>query len=138
MIASRTSTMTTWRATCLSTISACTHACAAMDADARSRCAPDYSRRLRGPTSRRSKRISSIGPGINRIQRGYEVVDSDGAIIERVRTSEDIREFTADELRARLTAHGFEVERTWWDYREMRADPNARFFTLLARLHADR
>jgi SAM-dependent methyltransferase len=102
----------------------------------RARYAPDYSRPFRGGTLTRSKRISAIGPGINRIQRRYEVVASDGAIIERVRTSEDIREFTADELRARLANHGLEVEQTWWDYRAMRPDPGTRFFTLFARLHA--
>ncbi len=103
----------------------------------RRRYVSDYSRPFRGATLTRSKRISTIEPGVNRIERRYEVAAADGSVIERVRTSEDIREFTADELRARLKARGFEVEQTWWDYgRAMQPVANAQFFTLLARSHA--
>lgn len=99
---------------------------------------PDYSRPFGGATLTRSKRISTIGPGINRVERRYEVASADGTIVERVRTSEDIREFTSDELRARLSAHGFDVEQSWWDYRATQRDASAQFFTLLGRLHAAR
>ena len=102
----------------------------------RPRFVADYSRPFRGGTLTRSKRISTIAPGINRVERRYEIVSADGATIERLRTSEDIREFTADELVVRLAVHGLQVEQTWWDYRATQRVADAQFFTLLGRLRA--
>jgi ubiquinone/menaquinone biosynthesis C-methylase UbiE len=104
----------------------------------RPRFVADYSRSFRGTTLRRSKRISTIAPGINRIERRYEIVSADGATIERLRTREDIREFTADELVVRLATHGLQVEQTWWDYGATHRPADAQFFTLLGRLRPPR
>jgi ubiquinone/menaquinone biosynthesis C-methylase UbiE len=102
----------------------------------RPRFVADYSRPFRGGTLTRSKRISTIAPRINRVDRRYEIVSADGATIERLRTSEDIREFTADELVVRLAVHGLQVEQTWWDYGATQRVADAQFFTLLGRLRA--
>ncbi len=98
----------------------------------------DYSRPFRGATLTRSKRISTIAPGINRIERRYEIVSAGGTTIERLRTSEEIREFTPDELAVQLAAHGLEVEQSWWDYGARQQLADAQFFTLLGRLRAPR
>ena len=93
----------------------------------------DYRRPYGSTILSRSKRIVRLAPGINRVQRRYEITSAAGDLIDCMDTSEDIREFTADELSARLTDCGLAVESMAWDYSAGLAVAKPQFVTLTAR-----
>ena len=93
----------------------------------------DYRRPFAGATLVRSKRITALGPRLNRIERRYQVVAPDGHLIEQVDVAEDIRPFTVDELRAALVRAGFAIEQTWWNYASATPLADAQFHTVVAR-----
>ena len=93
----------------------------------------DYRRPFAGATLVRSKRITALGPRLNRIERRYQVVAPDGHLIEQVEVAEDIRPFTVDELRAALVRAGFAIEQTWWNYASAAPLEDAQFHTVVAR-----
>jgi SAM-dependent methyltransferase len=93
----------------------------------------DYQREYRGAVLTRSKRIVAMDPGVNRVERHYELVARNGEILERIDTREDIRLFTPADLTDLLSASGFEVGQTWWDYALGGPKEGVRFFTASAR-----
>jgi SAM-dependent methyltransferase len=93
----------------------------------------DYRRPFADATLVRSKRVTALGPRLNRIERRYQVVAPDGALIEQVDVAEDLRPFTVDELRAALVRAGFAVEQTWWNYASAAPLEDAQFHTVVAR-----
>ncbi len=82
----------------------------------------------------RSKRITPLTERVNRIERRYEIVSTDGAVIERIDTREDIRVYTPDQLVDLLSRCRFGVESRWWDYASTMESQSAQFFTAIARL----
>ncbi|MEO7810983.1 MAG: class I SAM-dependent methyltransferase [Usitatibacter sp.] len=97
----------------------------------------DYRRTYGDAVLTRSKRVAPIGPGLNRIERRYELVAADGKLRERIHTSEDIRVFAPEELLELLSACGFAIGTAWWDYAEGERRPGAQFFTVSARTPAN-
>jgi SAM-dependent methyltransferase len=93
----------------------------------------DYRREHRDKVLTRSKRVAAIAPNINRIERRYELVASDGRLVERIETCEDVREYAPEELVHLLGTSGFTVEQQWWDYGATGGPVGAQFFTLSAR-----
>lgn len=93
----------------------------------------DYRRTFGEATLVRFKRIQSVGPALNRIERRYQVVGRDGEVIEQVDVDETIRPFTPQQLRDLCTAAGLKVEAEWLDYGQGAGEGRtARFFTLSA------
>ena len=93
----------------------------------------DYRREQRDTVLTRSKRVAAIAPNINRIERRYELVASDGRLVERIETCEDVRQYAPEELVHLLGASGFKVEQEWWDYGVAGGPVGAQFFTVSAR-----
>ncbi|HZQ62000.1 MAG TPA: class I SAM-dependent methyltransferase [Casimicrobiaceae bacterium] len=81
----------------------------------------------------RSKRITALDAERNRIERRYERHALDGALLETIEVSEEIRPLTPDKLRALVIANGFAIEREWWNYGASDTRTNAQFFALAAR-----
>jgi len=93
----------------------------------------DYRRPFGQTTLVRSKRIQSLGPALNRIERRYQVVDSRGELLEQVEVAETIRPFSPQQLRDLSTGSGLKIEAEWLDYGQgSGAEGAARFFTLSA------
>jgi ubiquinone/menaquinone biosynthesis C-methylase UbiE len=92
----------------------------------------DYARPFGGGVLIRSKRVTSLSPQMNRIERRYEVVGADGSIRDLIETSEDIRLFPPEELLALLAECGFRASQTWWNYSTTTAPPDPQFFTVIA------
>jgi SAM-dependent methyltransferase len=93
----------------------------------------DYRRPFGTSTLVRSKRITVLGPQVNRIERRYQVVAADGALDEQVDIAEDIRPFAAAELRDALVHAGFVIDACWWDYASAEPIVDAQFCTFVAR-----
>lgn len=94
---------------------------------------PDYRRPFGEFTLARSKRIRPAGPGLNRIERRYRVLDAEDAIVEQVDVVETIRPVAPDALRAALAAAGFAPVAEWWDYGAGSAGTAPQFFTISVR-----
>lgn len=92
----------------------------------------DYRRPFRDGVLVRSKRITALAGGRNRIERRYEVEDARGAMVERIEVAEVIRPVAPDALVAAVGAGGFRVRETWWDYSTQEAPADPRFCTLVA------
>jgi SAM-dependent methyltransferase len=80
----------------------------------------------------RSKRIATVAPGVNRIERRYELLTLDGRLLERIETREEVRPYTPEDLAGLLSAAGFTVRQLWWDYRAGDRPPEAQFVTMSA------
>ena len=93
----------------------------------------DYRRAHRDGVLTRSKRVAAIAPSINRIERRYELVSTDGQVLERIDTREDVRLYAPGDLVALLSEAGFAIERQWWDYKAGDRAAAAQFFTISAR-----
>jgi SAM-dependent methyltransferase len=93
----------------------------------------DYRREHGDAVLTRSKRIAAAAPGVNRIERRYELVDTDGSLLERIDTCEDVRPQSPEDLALLLSASGFAIEQQWWDYREGARPAGAQYFTASAR-----
>jgi SAM-dependent methyltransferase len=102
---------------------------AALDSDFR----VDYRRPFGDATLVRSKRIAAIAPGINRIERRYEVVATDGTPVDRVDVTEIIRPFAPDTLRDVLARAGFAIIETTWNYASAAPIADPQFCTVVAR-----
>jgi SAM-dependent methyltransferase len=96
----------------------------------------DYRRRFGNDWLERSKRIDSVGDGVNRIERHYRLLASDGGVREEVFTTEVIRPLAPGDLLALVSAAGLAVGDTWWDYGATNDAGAARFFTVAARRRA--
>ncbi|HVO89928.1 MAG TPA: class I SAM-dependent methyltransferase [Casimicrobiaceae bacterium] len=92
----------------------------------------DYSRPCTSGTLTRSKRIRAAEPGVNRIERRYEIV-RDGVAVETIDTVEHIRPFTPDALRALVTGGAFAAAGEAWDYGASSDPSAAQFLTVVAR-----
>ena len=97
----------------------------------------DYRRPFRDAVLLRSKRVVSLAPRLNRIERRYEVLAPDGRLLECIDTREDIRPFAPEELLELLAARGFDIDAVWWDYAPGEREPDAQFFTVSARRTPD-
>jgi SAM-dependent methyltransferase len=93
----------------------------------------DYRRPLGEKVLARYKRVQPISSRLNRIERRYEVLTEEGAIVESVETCEHIRTFAPEELTDALSDAGFAKEESWWDYGQASADSQPQFFTVSAR-----
>ena len=93
----------------------------------------DYRRPFADAWLERSKRIDSMGDGVNRIERHYRLVTSDGSLREEVFTTEVIRPLAPDALVALVSEAGFSMQESWWDYGATTDGNQARFFTVVAR-----
>jgi ubiquinone/menaquinone biosynthesis C-methylase UbiE len=93
----------------------------------------DYRRPFGERVLARYKRIAQVTPAINRIERRYEVISTEGKVLETLETSEDIRVFSPDELTGALVRSGFSPEQVWWDYGQAARETDAQFFTVAAR-----
>jgi ubiquinone/menaquinone biosynthesis C-methylase UbiE len=93
----------------------------------------DYRRPFGDEVLARYKRVAQITPRINRIERRYEVVTTDGEVLEALETSEDIRLFSPDELTEALLRSGFSQQQVWWDYGRGSRETDPQFFTVAAR-----
>ncbi len=88
----------------------------------------DYRRRCDDGELVRSKRVTVLAPGINRIERRYQRYDAAGNLLETIDVCEDIRPFTPMALDGMLQAHGYVIGDRWWDYSAARRD-DAQFYT---------
>lgn len=93
----------------------------------------DYRRPFGGGTLVRTKRVTALADGCNRIERRYEVEEASGKVGARIDVVEDIRPVGPAALAAAVAAAGFDIAQTWWDYRSQVAPPDARFCTVVAR-----
>lgn len=93
----------------------------------------DYRRPFGDGALIRSKRITALADGCNRIERRYEIEDAQGRLGERIEVVEDIRPIGPTALAAAVAAAGFRVAGTWWDYRSQVEPAEPRFCTLVAR-----
>jgi SAM-dependent methyltransferase len=93
----------------------------------------DYRRAWNGGTLVRSKRITAVAGGVNRIERRYEREDADGRVLDVVETIEEIRPRDPAALAAVLARAGFAVERVWWDYGFGATAQEAQFATFAVR-----
>ena len=93
----------------------------------------DYRRPYGNAVLTRAKRVTSLGPHTNRIERRYELTAADGTVLERFGTCEDVRLFGPPALFELLVAAGFSIEAVWWDYASCEPPPHPRFFTVCAR-----
>ena len=94
----------------------------------------DYRRPYEGGSLVRSKRVTPLPDGRNRIERRYDVVAGDGRVADRVEVSEVIRPLTPDALVAVVAGGGFRVVASWWDYAAGDAGAGVQFFTVAARV----
>lgn len=93
----------------------------------------DYRRTHDDEELARWKRITALDPEHNRIERRYERHALDGALLETIEVTEDIRPLAPDKLRALVTANGFAIEHEWWNYGAIDAAVSAQFYALAAR-----
>jgi SAM-dependent methyltransferase len=93
----------------------------------------DYRRPFGVHTLARWKRIRPLDVHTNRIDRRYQILGVDGAVIEQVDVSETLRPVSPDALRAAVVQAGMQPAREWWDYGGAADANNAQFFTLAAR-----
>ena len=93
----------------------------------------DYCRPFGDDVLARYKRVAQVAPRINRIERRYEVVSTDGKVLEALETSEDIRTFSPEALTEALFRSRFAQQQVWWDYGRASRDTNPQFFTIAAR-----
>jgi len=93
----------------------------------------DYRRPYGNGALTRAKRVVSLSPRVNRIERRYELTAADGTLLERIETCEEIRPFEPQNLSALLVAAGFAIEAVWWDYAPGESPARPRFFTVCAR-----
>ena len=94
----------------------------------------DYRRPCHGGELARSRRITALEDGVNRIERRYVLRDGTGRVVEQVETVEVVRPRAPAELCALLARHGYAIESTWWDYGASASEAGAQFVTLRARL----
>lgn len=94
--------------------------------------AQDYVRPFGDGMLVRSKRITALAPRINRIERRYDVFAAGGAVVERIETAEQIREFAPADVLALLDACRLRLRWLWWNYTSPTAPDDARFFTAVA------
>jgi SAM-dependent methyltransferase len=92
----------------------------------------DYRRPFGAHTLVRSKRIRPLGIATNRIERRYQVLAEDGAVLEQVDVAEIIRPYSPEALRRAVAAAGFVAGQEWWDYGARPRPEHAQFFTLSA------
>lgn len=93
----------------------------------------DYRRPFGEEVLARYKRVESVAPRINRIERRYEVHSAEGKILESLETSEDIRTFSPAELTDAVSTCGFAQQQVWWDYGRASPETHPQFFTVAAR-----
>lgn len=93
----------------------------------------DYRRPLGEVFLMRSKRVVAVAPGINRVERRYELTTADGAVMQRIDTRVDVRPLSPDDLVSVLEERGFEIEREWWDYGARPSPESAQYYTVSAR-----
>jgi SAM-dependent methyltransferase len=82
----------------------------------------------------RSKRVTPLPDGCNRIERRYEVVTAAGRTIDCVEVSEEIRPVSPEGLVAALEGRGFRMVESWWDYGTRATAAGAQFFTAVAQV----
>jgi hypothetical protein len=92
----------------------------------------DYRRDHHKGELTRSKRIVSIAPHVNRIERRYELAGAGGQILERIDTSDDVRTFAPEDLLSLLRESGLAIGQQWWDYVERDRPEGAQYFTVSA------
>jgi SAM-dependent methyltransferase len=92
----------------------------------------DYRRPFGAQTLARSKRIQPLDVATNRIERRYQVLAEDGAVLEQVDVAEIIRPYSPEALRQAVAAAGFVAGQEWWDYGERPRPEHAQFFALSA------
>ncbi len=102
----------------------------------RARFAVDYRRPVGTAFLIRSKRVVPVAPGLNRIERRYELATADGAVMHRIHTREDVRPLAPEELLRGLASCGFDTEQEWWDYAAIAPGSAAQFYTVSARRRA--
>jgi SAM-dependent methyltransferase len=93
----------------------------------------DYRREHGDAVLTRCKRIATVAPGVNRIERRYELVAADGRLLQRIDTSEDVRPYAPEDLVHLFGVSGFAVEQQWWDYGASERPEGAQYFTVSAR-----
>ena len=93
----------------------------------------DYRREHGDAVLTRSKRVAPVAPGVNRIERRYELVAADGCLLERIDTCEEVRPYSPEDLVPLLSASGFAIEQQWWDYGAGERPGAAQYFTVRAR-----
>jgi SAM-dependent methyltransferase len=93
----------------------------------------DYRRPFGDGVLERSKRVTPMTPGVNRIERVYRVLSAQNELREEVRTDETLRPFAPDALLDAVNQAGFAVSTQSWDYGFAREAAGARFFALTAR-----
>jgi SAM-dependent methyltransferase len=94
----------------------------------------DYRRPYADGVLVRSKRVTPLDDGCNRIERRYEVIADDGTPTDRVEVNEVIRPVSPEVLVATLRAAGFETAESWWDYGTRESGAGAQFFAAVARV----
>jgi len=93
----------------------------------------DYRRPLGEAFLMRSKRVVPLAPGVNRVERRYELTTPEGAVMQRIDTRVDVRPLSPDDLVSSLEESGFEIEREWWDYGVRSGPEGSQFYTVSAR-----
>jgi hypothetical protein len=101
--------------------------------EAQSGFTPDYRRSFGAFTLARSKRITPLADGTNRIERRYEVVNGAGDVVETIEVAETIRPRAAAALHAAMADAGFQHVQEAWDYGTRPNAEGAQFVTLTGR-----
>lgn len=99
----------------------------------RAQFAVDYRRPFGEAFLTRSKRVVPVAPGLNRVERRYELATAEGAVMHRIDTREHVRPLAPATLLQRLADCGFDTEREWWDYATTAQGAWAQFYTVSAR-----
>jgi SAM-dependent methyltransferase len=87
----------------------------------------------------RSKRLSRLRSGVNRIERCYRFLDGAGGLVREVWTQSDVRLYTSEALQAVLTEAGFTGQRVYGDFNDaLSAAWPARVTAVAARLEEPR
>ncbi len=94
---------------------------------------PDYRRPFGALTLARSKRITPLPEGTNRIERRYEIIAAGGRAVETIEVSEVIRPIAPADLRAALSQAGLVPVDEAWDYGTRPGAAGAQFFSVVAR-----
>ena len=83
----------------------------------------------------RSKRLTRLRPGVNRIERRYRFFDGAGGLVREVWTQSDVRLYTSETLQEVLTEAGFTDQQVCGDFdRALPGAPPARVTVVTARL----
>lgn len=93
----------------------------------------DWLRPWRDGWLQRSRRLSPLGDGRNRIERCYRKLDGAGRVREQIDTVDELRPITPDALLARLREGGFLPTDPVFDYADPRAGATPQFAAVLAR-----